>query len=124
MFISRHSPMYFTTFSGFEVSRRQQRGHELDRIVRLEPRRVIGQQRVRRGVRLVEAVAGELLHQVEELARLVLGNLRSAAPLMKRVALLGHLLGVLLAHRAAQQVGAAQRVAADARCEICITCSW
>ena len=36
-----------------------------------------------------------------------------AAPARKIVALLGHLLGLLLAHRAAQQVGAAERVAAQ-----------
>ena len=52
----------------------QQRGHELDGIVRLEPGGVIGEQRVGGGVRLVEAVAGELLHQVEDLSGDVLGD--------------------------------------------------
>ena len=36
-----------------------------------------------------------------------------AAPSRKICAVLGHFLGLLLAHRAAQQVGAAERVAAD-----------
>ena len=44
--------------------------------------------------------------------------LASSTPSLRRAgaedaAVLGHLLGLLLAHRAAQQVGAAQRVAAD-----------
>jgi hypothetical protein len=72
-----------------------------------------GEQRVGGGVRLVEAVAGELLHQVEELRRLRLGEAVLHRAVDEDVALLGHLVGLLLAHRAAQQVGAAERVAAD-----------
>ncbi len=53
----------------------EQRGHELDRIVRLEPRGVVREQSVSGRVRLVEAVSSELLHQVEDLAGLVLGML-------------------------------------------------
>ena len=74
MFISRHSEMYLTTFSGFEVSDGEERGHELDGIVGLEPRGVIGEQRVGGGVGLVEAVSGELLHQVEDFAGLGFGE--------------------------------------------------
>ena len=64
-------------------------------------------------MRLVEAVAGELFHQVEDLVGLfgrqaVLGGAGA-----EDLAVLGHFLGLLLAHRAAQHVGAAQRVAAD-----------
>ena len=44
---------------------------------------------------------------------LSLGCLRLMAPLDKAVALLGHLLGILLAHGAAQQIGFAQRVAGE-----------
>ena len=105
--------MYFTTFSGFEISAGQQRGHELDRIVRLEIGRVIREQRVGGGVRLVEAVAGELLHQVEDACRLVLGMLVLRRALHEAVALLRHLVRVLLAHGAAQQVGLAERVAGE-----------
>ncbi len=45
-------------------------GDERRGVVRLHVRGLVGEQRVGRGVRLVEAVAGELLHQVEELHRL------------------------------------------------------
>ncbi len=80
----------------------------------LEPARVVRQQRVRGGVRLVEAVARELLHQVEYLVGLVLRNAvgleRARAEFF---AVLGHLLELFLAHGAAQQVGAAKRVAAQ-----------
>jgi hypothetical protein len=41
------------------------------------------------------------------------GTPRSTAPSTKIAALLRHLLGLLLAHRAAQQVGAAERVAGE-----------
>ena len=62
-------------------------------------------------MRLVEAVSGELRHQIEDLLDL----LRRIAPLHRAVdealALLRHLLGFLLAHGAAQQVGFAERVA-------------
>ncbi|MNX86730.1 hypothetical protein D3C86_1186250 [compost metagenome] len=45
--------------------------HEFGRVVRLEPRSVVRQQRVGGRVRLVEAVAGELLHQVEDVVGLL-----------------------------------------------------
>ncbi len=81
--------------------------------MRLEPRSVICQQSVSCRVRLIEAVACELLHQVEELASFVLIELQLGRASHERDALLGHLLGDLLSHRASQQVGAAERVAAD-----------
>ena len=37
--MSRHSLMYFTTFAGVAGFRGEQRGHELDRVVRLQVRR-------------------------------------------------------------------------------------
>ena len=43
------------------------RGEELDRVVRLQIGGLVGDQRIGGGVRLVEAVAGELLHQLEDL---------------------------------------------------------
>ena len=49
---------------------RHRGGEELDRIVRLQPRRLVGDQRVGGGVALVEAVAGELVDQLEDLRRL------------------------------------------------------
>ena len=88
-------------------------GEELGREVDLDPGRVVREQRIRGGVRLVEAVAGELLHQVEDFV----GDLGADALLGRAVAkdraVRRHLLGLLLAHRLAQQVGAAERVAAE-----------
>ena len=51
---------------------RQQRRGEVPRIVRLEIRGLIREERVGRRVRLVEAVPGEVLHQLEDLGRLLL----------------------------------------------------
>ena len=56
---------------GVAGDRGEQRGHELDRIVRLQIRRLVGEKRVGGGVRLVEAVSGELRHQVEDLLDLL-----------------------------------------------------
>ncbi len=82
-------------------------------MVRLHVCGLIGHQRIGRGVRLVEAVTGELLHQVEQLRALVPRNAVLLGTGDEDVALQGHLLRLLLAHGPAQQVGAAQRVAAD-----------
>ena len=82
--------------------------------MRFQVRRDEGQVRVGRRVRLVEAVAGELLHQVEDLLDLLLRRPRSSAPCDEALALLGHLLELLLAHGAAQHVGIAQRIAGHA----------
>jgi hypothetical protein len=62
-------------------------------------------------VRLVEAVLGELLHQVEDLRRGARIHPAFGGAGLELAALLRHFLGLLLAHRAAQQVGAAQRIA-------------
>ena len=100
-----------------------QRAQELDRVVGLEVRRLVGEQGIRRGVALVEAVAGEDSQQRED----ALGVLGLDAVLLgaadERGLLLGHLLRLLLAHGAAEQVGAAERVAGEAWA-ICMTCSW
>jgi hypothetical protein len=86
--------------------RRQRGGHEGRRMVAFEPGRVVGDQGIGGGVRLVEAVAGELLHQCRRCALAWASPTPlAAAPVTKIVALLGHLLGLLLAHRAPQQVG-------------------
>ena len=92
----------------------EQRGHELDRVVRLQIGGPIGDVAVTGGVGFVEAVTGEHLDLVEDLVGEfladVVGLLRALDEL---AALLGHLLRVLLAHRAAQQVGTAERVAGE-----------
>ena len=53
--------------------RRQQRRHELGRVVRLEPRRLVATDRVRHRVRLVEAVAAEGLDLRRQLVHDLLG---------------------------------------------------
>ncbi len=84
---------------------------ELHRAIGLQPAGLVRDQGVGGGVALVEAVAGELGHQVED-----------AVGLLGRHALLGgagdepgllqvHLLLFLLAHGPAQQIGLAQGVA-------------
>ena len=89
---------------------RQQRREELDRVVVLQVRGLVRQHPVRRRVAAVEAVARELLHQIEDalcdlgIDLLLLGALQEAG------LLLGHDLRLLLAHRAAKKIGAAQRV--------------
>ena len=90
---------------------RHRGGQELDRIIRLHVRGLVGDQRVGRGVALVEAVFGEALQQVED--RVGLGAVDAALgrALDEVLALLLHLLADLLAHGAAQQVGLAERVA-------------
>src|SRR5689334_13629811 len=47
--------------------RGEQRSHELHWMVSLQVRRVIGKQRISSGVRLVKAITGKLLHEVEDL---------------------------------------------------------
>ena len=89
----------------------QKRRHELHRIVGLEVGGVVGDQGVGGRVGLVEAVGGEHLHQVEDPAGLLDVELVLFRPGDELLPLLGHLLGLLLPHRPAQQVGAAEAVA-------------
>ena len=79
------------------------------RVVGLEIGGLIREQRVGRRVRLREAVAGEVLDVLEDLGGLLLRNVSGTAAADERVALRLHLRGVLLAHRAPQLVGLAQR---------------
>ena len=88
----------------------QQRRHELHGIVRFEISRVIGQQRISRGVRFIETISRELRHQVENLFDLLRRILALRGALHEAFALLRHLLGFFLAHGAAQQIGFTQRV--------------
>ena len=93
----------------------EQRREELDRVVALQVGGLVGEQAVRGGVAAVEAVAGELLHQVED----ALGDLGVDLLLLGAVEeaglLLGHDLRLLLAHGAAKEVGLAQAVAGQRR---------
>ncbi|SMG02914.1 titin [Burkholderia singularis] len=88
-------------------------GHEFGRMVRLQPRGVVRKQRVCRRMRLVEAVARELLHQVEDLVGLFARQAILRGAFGENLAMLGHLLRLLLAHRTAQQIRAAERIAAN-----------
>jgi len=94
---------------GVADGRRQDGRHEIGGEVRLEPRRVEGDDRVRDRVRLVEAVAAEGLDLPREL-------LDDAPVVAARDGLLDELaqlrldeLRVLLAHRLAQHVGFGER---------------
>ena len=86
---------------------------ELGGVVHLEPAGVIRQQGISGCVRLVEAVARKLLHQVEHLVSLLLADALLGSSLAEDGAVFGHLLGLLLAHGPAQHVGAAQAVTAQ-----------
>jgi hypothetical protein len=98
---------------GVADAARQERGHEVGRVVRLEVRRVVRHHRVGDRVRLVEAVAPERL----DLAGDVLDD-RALVPLVDRLRdelaeLLLDELRVLLAHRLAQHVGLGERDAGE-----------
>ena len=93
---------------------REHRGHELDRIVGLQVGGAVREDGVGGGVRLVEAVLGELLQGGEDLLGLLLVDVVGGlGALDEDRALLLHLLADLLAHRAAEHVGAAEGVAGD-----------
>ena len=68
------APAHVLDEQGELVGQRDVEAHrrrvEFGPVMRLQPGRVIGDERVSGGVRLVEAVAGELVDQVEQLGRL------------------------------------------------------
>ena len=84
---------------------RQKRRHKVLGVARLQISRTIGQNGIRRRMRLVEAVSGKLLHQVEDSGDLLLifesFGTRTAQEFF---ALCGHFFGLLLPHRTAQQI--------------------
>ena len=92
----------------------EQGGHELDRIVRLEPGGLVGEKSVGAGVRLVEAVAGEFFHQVEDTDGFFVGNFILVAAGEELGALRGHFFLFLFAHGAAQDIGFAEGKAGEA----------
>ena len=81
--------------------------------MRLQVGGLVGDAAVADGVRLVEGVAGERLHQVEDGVRLRDAVAQPLRPLHEAAALGLHDLGVLLAHGLAHDVGLAQRVAGE-----------
>src|SRR5690606_12009595 len=89
-------------------------GHGLHRVVGFQIRGLVGDDGVGGGVGFVEAVLGELVEQVEDLVGLVFGDAVEVAGAFDEFdAFAGHGLDVLLAHGAAEHVGAAEGVAAD-----------
>ena len=87
------------------LDRGEQRRHVLGRVVRLEPCGLVGHKPVRRRVRSVEAVAGEVLDEAEQLLgeRFVVAVGETAGD--ELLLLLAHDGRDLLAHRLAQHVG-------------------
>ena len=91
----------------------EQRRREVPRVVGLQVGGLVREVGIGRRVRLVEAVAGEVFHQLEDVHGLLLGM-----PLRHRAgdelaAHLRHDLGVLLAHGLAEQVRFAEREARE-----------
>ena len=95
----------FFRVSGF---RSQQRGHKFHGIVRLEPGGLISQERIGAGVGFVESVAGKLGHEIENAFGLFRRNFMGGAAGEEFLALRGHLVAILFAHGAAQDIGFAE----------------
>ena len=83
-------------------------GQELDRIIGLHVGRLVGDHGIGGGVGLVEAVAGELGHLIEDVGGLGRGHPARRGAVDEGLALLGHFRLDLLAHGAAQKVGVAE----------------
>ena len=86
---------------------------KLGGVMHLEPAGVVRQQGVGGGVRLVEAVARELFHQVKHLVGFGFADVLLGRTGAENSAVLGHFFGLLFTHGTAQHVGAAQAVAAQ-----------
>src|SRR5665811_975592 len=95
----------FGELVGIAHVERHRRRQELDREIRLHIGGLVGDQRVSRGVALVEAVFGEALEQIEDGVGLVALDVIFYRTLDEIVALRLHLLANFLAHGAAQQIG-------------------
>ena len=82
-------------------------GDELDRVIGLEIGGLVGDQRIGRGMRFVEAVAGEFRHLLENMLGVRGIDAMRLGAVDELPALRLHLGLDLLAHGAAQQIGAA-----------------
>ena len=103
----------FRKLVGVAHVERHRRRHELDRIVRLQIGGLVGDQRVGRGVALVEAVFGETLQQIEDRIGMRALDAALGRAFDEILALRLHLRADLLAHGAAQQIGLAERIAGE-----------
>ena len=83
---------------------RQQGRQEFHRVVRFEIGGLIGNQSIGGAVGLVEPVAPEFFHEVENRFGFIFGNLVFQRPGHERIPMLGHFLGDFLAHGLAQVV--------------------
>ena len=106
-------PAEFGELVGVVEVERHRRGQELDRVIGLQIGGLEGDERVGRGVALVEAVIGELGEEVEDLVGLALVEAALDGAGHEALALGVHLRLDLLAHGAAQQVGVAERIAGE-----------
>ncbi|MNB77967.1 hypothetical protein D3C75_246620 [compost metagenome] len=89
------------------------RGHKLGRVVRFQPQRLVGDQRIGCGVRLVKPVSGKFLYQIEDFHRQFAINAVFLCPFFEGTALLGHLFRLFLTHCTAQHIRAAKGVTGE-----------
>ncbi len=75
--------------------------------------RLVGDQRIGRGVRFIEAITGKFFHQVENQMRFFARHLIFFRAFEENFTMRRHLFDFFLAHRPPQQIGAAQRITAD-----------
>ena len=87
--------------------------HKFGGIMGFEPCGLVGNQGVGGGVGFVETVAGEFFHVVEDFVGFFARNALFCRAFGEDFAVFHHLFGLFLTHGAAQQVRAAERVAAD-----------
>ena len=108
-----HGPHFFDQghdLVGVVHIRRQYRGHERRRVVRLQPRGLVRHQAIGGGVGFVEAVTGEFFHQVENVTGQVRIDVVGRATFNEAAALLGHFFGFFLTHGSTQHVRTAEGV--------------
>ena len=84
------------------------RRHKFGGVMRFQISGLIRQQRVRCRMGFIEPVTGKLFHEVEKLFRDTFFNAILDCAFGKNSAVLGHLVGLLFTHRAAQQISAAK----------------
>ena len=88
------------------------RSDEHNRVVRLHPGGLIGDQGIRRSMRLIEPIIGEFCHEVKDFRRFFRRDTTPDGAIREDLSLLFHLRADLLAHGPAQQIGATQAVTA------------
>src|SRR6056297_169435 len=86
------------------------RGHEFRRVMRFQPESLVRHQSVGGRVRLVEAITGELLHQVEDVFCEGCVDAILLATIQEKLFLFGHLLGFFLTHRPTQHVSVTEAI--------------